>query len=131
MTTFIRRTEYTITTSEKEPSSGRAGTQSLAGRTLHNPNVDLPVVKGVEAVRRVVVYLVSPSFSLLIDARVHPEVVLVGVRVVHYIYVDMDIVEQVRVACVHQEPFNFIIVWLPLQCERLNEVKGGRMLPYH
>ena len=67
--------------------------------------VDLVVVDGqevavivrVEAVRRVVVHLVSPPVSLLVPVRVHPKPVVVDVGVVD-VAVDIHIVEEFGIA---------------------------------
>ena len=48
---------------------------------------------GVEAVLRVVVHVVPPPVSLLVAVRVHPEMVVVNVRVVN-VAVHVDLVEQ-------------------------------------
>ena len=61
------------------------------------------VVVGVEAVRRVVVHLVSPPVSLLVTVGVDSEVVVVNVGVID-VAVDVHLVEHFRVAAVGAVP---------------------------
>ena len=70
---------------------------------------EVAVVVGVKAVRRVVVHLVPPPVALLVPVRIHAEVVVVDVGVVH-IAVYIDGVEHLRVAFVLAEPANLIEV---------------------
>ena len=58
---------------------------------------EVAVVVGVEAVRGVVVHLVSPPVSLLVAVRVHSEMVVVDIRIVD-VAVDVDLVEQLGIA---------------------------------
>ena len=66
---------------------------------------EVAVVVGVKAVRRVVVHLVPPPVALLVAVRVHPEMVVVDVRVVD-VSVDVDIVENVDIAKVLAQSSN-------------------------
>ena len=64
---------------------------------------EVAVVVGVKAVLGVVVHLVPPPVSLLVAVRVHPEMVVVDVRVIN-VTVDVNHVENFRVALVRAEP---------------------------
>ena len=68
---------------------------------------EVAVVVGVEAVTRVVVYLVSPPVSLLVAVAVDPEMVVVYIRIVD-VAVDVHIFEHILVSLVGAEPTDLV-----------------------